>query len=420
MILLIGTTTTVFPITQGPPSTGTKPENQYILIGGQNGTWFQVGQAPRLYRIMLSNYSVTKLTPVSSQGTVWGGSWNGSQWLISGWGTDPGPNGSNPYIYLDNGLDQVVAGTLKLYDSESSWHGGDIFCSSYNGKLWLLSGLGSDALPPASGQAANHMSLATFDGYNFTDLSSMVPRQDDAILYANAWNGNYWLVGGGYGRPYYSIPRKVLFAFDGITVTDLTSQADESLPTFGPVQAIGWNGRYWLIGGIGFLASFDGHRFVDLTSGLSALLGEGFTVNAMAWDGHEWMLAGGAPVAEPLPSKAWVVSYSSFGFVDLSQSLPQYITRTTQSSSILTIAYAYPYWIFGGYSWLDGGMLLSYQNGSFKDLSYLAKDMSYVIWIGAGMLKGSQQESPSLSFAPLAIMVLCSVSSCVSKNPRRR
>ena len=199
--------------------------------------------------------------------------------------------------------------------------------ASYNGRRWLLSGLGSDVLPEVSKQAFNHMSLATFDGYHFTDLSALVPRQADAILYANAWNGKYWLVGGGYTRF-----RKVLFSFDGAKATDLTTQAVKRLPTFGSVQAIGWNGRYWLIGGIGFLASFDGQNFVDLTSGLSSLLGADFTVNAMAWDGYEWILAGGSPVAQLVPGRAWVVTYSSFGFADLSPSLPSYVR--TQTSSI--------------------------------------------------------------------------------------
>lgn len=411
-VLLIGTTITIFPIAQGPLSRGitSQPLNRYILVGGQNGTWFKRGQAPRLYRILLSNYMVTRLIPVPSQGTVWGGGWNGSQWLISGWGTEPGPKGSNPYIYLHNGQDQIVARTLNQYDSESSWHGGDVFAASYNGKRWLLSGLGSDALPPVSKQAFNHMSLATFDGSNFTDLSAIVPRQKDAILYANAWNGKYWLVGGGYIR------FQVLFAFDGAKVTDLTAQAEKSVPTFGPVQSIAWNGRYWLIGGVGFLVSFDGLRFVDLTSGLSSLLGAGFTVNAMAWDGQEWMLAGGSPVAQLRPSKAWVVTYSSFGFVDLSRSLPSYVTNTTRSSSILTIAFAYSSWILGGYSGLHGGILLSYRDGSFMDLSNLTKDMSYVIWVGAGVLKGSQQSFPSFTFAFSPVTALCIVSSGVNKN----
>ena len=407
-IVLIGTVVTVFPIAQGrlPIGATIQPQNQYILVGGQNGTWFENGQSPRLYKILLSDYSVTRLTPVRSGGTVWGGGFSGSQLLVSGWGSDDASFG--PYIWLYNGASVVTEGSLDAYGQASSWSGGDIFAASYNGKEWLLSGLGSG---PLGTDLENHMSLGTFNGNVFTDLSSLVPRQDDAILYANAWNGHYWLVGGGYTR------NGVLFTFNGSAIVDLTGQAESAISNFASVQSIAWNGRYWLIGGIGFLASFDGQNFVDLTSGLSSLLGPGFTVNAMAWGGDEWMLAGGSPVAQLLPSKAWVVSYSRFGFVNLSRSLPAYLTDTNQSS-ILTIAFAYPSWMFGGYSGSHGGMLLSYQDESFKDLSYLVKDMSYVIWIWAGVLNSSQHWFPPFAFASSTATDQCIVSSSVNRNPR--
>jgi hypothetical protein len=96
--------------------------DKYVLVGGQSGSWFRPRQNPKLYKIFLSNYSVTQLTPVQSEGTVWTGGWNGSQWLISGWGTVPGPRGSDPYIYLYDGETQIVAGSLNQFESESSWH----------------------------------------------------------------------------------------------------------------------------------------------------------------------------------------------------------------------------------------------------------------------------------------------------------
>ena len=376
-ILLVGTTTIASPIIGPLLANGiaTVSQEQYILVGGQNGTWFKPDQAPRLYKILLPLRAVTRLSPVTSQGTVWGGGWNGSQWLISGWGTNSGPHGSNPYIYLNDGIHQVVAGTLTQYDSEASWHGGDIFSASYGVNRWLLSGLGSDSLPTMK-RAANHMSLATFDGYDFEDLSMMVPHQKDAILYTNAWNGRYWLVGGGFLR------FRILFAFDGVKITDLTSQLDEQVSDSGSIQTIAWNGEYWLIGGINLLAKFDGNHFVDLTSKLNTVLGRMFTVNAIAWDGHEWMLGGGTPVAQLLPSKAWIATYSSFGFSDLTRLLPTRLVN--QTSSILTIAFANPSWILGGYSGRYTGLLLSYQDGSFQDLSGLIGDTSYVIWVGAG------------------------------------
>jgi len=354
----------------------------YILVGGQNGTWFQHGQQPKLYQIFLSNYSMTQLTPVSSEGTVWTGGWNGSQWFISGWGTDPGPKGSNPYLYLYDGKTQAVAESLDQYESESSWHGGDVFAASYNGKEWLLTGMGSDILPSLL-QPANHLAMATFNGTVFTDLSMLVPEQQDGILYANAWNGKYWLVGGGYQY------RTVLFTFDGNRTVDLTSQIADAVTKLASVQAIAWNGKYWLIGGVGFLAEYDGENFVDLTSELNAALhvssDESLVVNAIAWNGSSWMIGGGTPVAQLTPDRTWIASYGSDGLVDLSSMLPPYITQPNfANSSILTIGYADNSWIFGGYS-NNHAILLSYRNGSMADISDLVRTtMSYVIWLGAG------------------------------------
>ena len=97
------------------------------------------------------------------------------------------------------------------------------------------------------------MSLGTFNGHVFTDLSSFVPDQRDAILYTNAWNGQYWLVGGGYKQ------NGVLFTFNGSRFVDLTAQAESKISSFASVQSVGWNGSDWLIGGVGFLAEYDGH-----------------------------------------------------------------------------------------------------------------------------------------------------------------
>lgn len=359
-------------------------DNSYVLVGGQTGKWFKPGQNPALYKIRLSDQSLTQLRPVPSEGTVWTGGWNGSQWLITGWGTDPGPTGSNPYIYLYDGQTQIVAGSLNQYKAESSWHGGDIFAASYNGKFWLLSGMGSDKLVTPAYQTSkprNHMALATFDGHTFTDLSALVPRQQDAILYANVWNGTEWLVGGGYGKV------GVLFAFDGSKVTDLTGEIFPRVESFGPVQSIAWNGKYWLVGGIHFFAKYQGNEFTDLTSQLDMALSKhvagGPTVNAIAWNGLAWLLGGGTPVAHVKKDIAWVASYSAKGFMDLSSALPSYVPKTYEAgSSILTIGYADGSWILGGFA--DGhGVLLSYANGSFTDLSTLVRStMTYVIWVG--------------------------------------
>jgi hypothetical protein len=346
----------------------------YVFVGGQNGSWFQQGQFPKLDQISLPNYSCIQLDPVSSSGTVWGGGFNGSQLLVSGWGTDDHSFG--PYIWLYNGARVVTEGSLDDYGQASSWSGGDIFAASYNGEEWLVSGLGSGQLPSYGDDATNHMSLGTFNGSVFTDLSGLVPEQEDAILYANAWNGQYWLVGGGYAST------GVLFTFDGNTTVDLTAQAKKAIPDFASVQSIAWNGHYWLIGGVGFLAKYDGHNFVDLTQQLQQVLSTYYfdSVNAIAWNGQSWLIGGGTPIAQLGLSQAWVVADTATGLIDLSSTLPLYIANATQSSSILGITAANGMWFLGGYS-NNRGILLTYDEGFLKDYSSLVNGFTYVDWV---------------------------------------
>jgi len=347
-----------------------------VFAGGQNGTWFEVGQDPRLYEVSLQDSSYTQLIPVRSGGTVWGGGFNGSQWLVSGWGTDDDSPG--PYIWLYDGQHVVTEGSLDDYGQASSWNGGDIFAASYNGNEWLLSGLGSGILPSLSPNASNHMSLGTFNGTGFTDLSSLVPNQQDAILYTNAWNGNYWLIGGGYLEQ-----SNILFTFDGQRFVNLTEQAENAIPTFASVQAVAWNGNYWLIGGVGFLAKYDGHNFTDLTQQLENAVSVNFSsVNAIVWGGSSWMIGGGAPIATLGPSQAWVATYATHGFTNLSSILPSYVAKDTIGSSVLTITDMNGLWIYGGYS--NGrGILLAYDGVSVKDYSSLVRGLTYVDWVSS-------------------------------------
>jgi len=366
-----------------PAAKSPSNDPSYVLVGGQNGTWFSSDQDPRLDKIDLGNYSKNSLSPVSGDGTVWSGGWNGSQWLISGWGTDQGLNGSDPYIFLYNGQKQVIGGSLSLYPAETTWLGGDVFAASSGGRYWLLCGLGSGNLTAYG--TGNHMSLAIFDGSTFTDLSPRVPHQNDEILYANAWNGQYWLVGGGYGGD------GILFTYDGRNIVDLTQRIGEAVPGFASVQAIAWNGLYWLIGGDGFLAAYDGHEFTDLTSGLDSILGPDIaccsSVNAIAWNGFQWMLGGGAPVAQVGYSRAWLVNYADNRFTDLTSNLSN-SNSYSGGSSILSIGAIGSSWIIGGYFGSQGWLFVD-NNGAFTNLSRLVSDFTYVDWIGTTALNNA-------------------------------
>jgi hypothetical protein len=366
-----------FPLRYAPPIE--VPEGGYVFVGGQNGSWFQQGQYSRLYQISLPNYSYTTLNPVRSGGTVWGGAFNGTQLLVSGWGTDDDSPG--PYIWLYDGARVVSQNSLDDYGDASSWSGGDIFAASYNGKTWLLSGLGSGALPGFSaGGASNHMALGIFNGVSFTDLSSIVPDQQDAILYANAWNGQYWLVGGGWLR------QGELFTLSGDThqVNDLLLQATEDISNFTSVQSLAWNGNYWLIGGMGFLAEYDGHHFIDLTKQLEYALGTSvfYSVNSLAWNGQSWLIGGGMPIAQLGPSHAWAVVFARDGFRNLASSLPASFSNRWQNSSILGVTAIGGTWVLGGYVG-NRGFLASYSETSVTDCSYLVDNFTYVDWVSS-------------------------------------
>ena len=82
----------------------------YILAGGQNGLWFTSAQYPELYKVSFtSDEPVTvPLSTAPNSGTVWTGGWNGSDWLITGWGNG-GSNGLNPYFDIYDNEAQTAA-----------------------------------------------------------------------------------------------------------------------------------------------------------------------------------------------------------------------------------------------------------------------------------------------------------------------
>jgi hypothetical protein len=243
------------------------------------------------------------------------------------------------------------------------------------------------------------MSLALFDGYNFTDLSSSVPNQRDAILYANVWNGQYWLVGGGYDDD------GTLFSFNGTNIANLTAQIAQAVRTFGSVQSLAWNGDYWLIGGVNFLAAYTGREFIDLTDKLDNVLamsgGCCSSVNTIAWNGIEWLLGGGTPVAQTGYSHAWLVEYAFNRFTDLTPEISPPISGEEPNSSILSIAVAGTSWVIGGY--LKGrGSLLEYSERGFTNLSDLVSDFTYVNWVGVAAV-GAYNREVSRPYTPLPI-----------------
>ena len=100
--------------------------------------------------------------------------------------------------------------------------------------------MGSGVLNPG-GAAINHYSMAflTSNG-TFIDLSQSIPQDMDGILYASAWNGFNWLVGGGW----YGFNTGALYQVTPTgAIEDMTSMITQWVPNFshGPEHRMEWH-----------------------------------------------------------------------------------------------------------------------------------------------------------------------------------
>jgi hypothetical protein len=294
----------------------------------------------------------------------------------------------------------------------STWWGGDIFSASFGSKgNWLVAGLGSGCLPsfqpggcPKNQTAGcgksvcyNHMALGLFNGSSFLDLfgaKGLISQQNDFILYAGAWNGHYWLVGGGY------MSNEILFRYSPGTglFTFLTPAIEAATSLQGAITSIGWNGKAWLIGGMGFLASYNGKSFTSLTSSLNSALSSKQklvypnSVNKILWIAQTktWVLGGGLPISLVGPSEsAWVASYKPGNhpaFKNVPAVPPS--SLSTRQSSVLTLAYSGKTLIIGGYDTpsTNRGMLYFFDNATstISNMTASLGNIGYVDWVGSG------------------------------------
>ncbi len=374
------------------------------------GNWFTNSQYPLLYKVSFSGNkpSTSSLATDPSSGTVWTGGWNGSDWLVTGYGWG-NSEGLNPYYDVyDSQASQALsfANYTEAASAEQEWAGGDVFSSTWNGTMWLLTGMGSGVLQPNE-SATNHYSMAflTSNG-TFIDLSQSIPNNMDGILYASSWDGNDWLVGGGY----YQWDTGVLYLVTPAgNILDITDQISSSIPNFEAVQSIGWNGTVWMIGGEGFLAAYNPNTgaFYDLTGAVDSELSasdsldnsEVNSVNSIVWTDGVWMIAGGATVAfvGNESQSAWVASINpQDGTVaDLtSRIIPSTILTNSSMSSVLSMACSSSGCVLGGFA-DSSPMLIWYDGSSEIDLSNNLQGMHYVQWVGLSGSLSRLNGSPS-------------------------
>ena len=76
--------------------------------------------------------------------------------------------------------------------------------------------------------------------------------------YTYGWNGNHWLIGGTVWHSVTGINGEFkLVRYGGNNFTLIKHEIDNGLNS---INAIAWNGRYWLLGGGNTLWKYDGKK----------------------------------------------------------------------------------------------------------------------------------------------------------------
>lgn len=227
----------------------------------------------------------------------------------------------------DNPYDPGGKNFQYFYKVAENWgnfqRGAWVTAMGWNGKYWLIAVEGViDAMDNVKPY------LYKYDGNNFEDITSKLIGLVgwNYTIDAIEWNGNYWLI-GGYGG---------LNKYDGTNVTNLTG----NLIGISYVKSIGWNGNYWLIGGGGpGLNKYDGNIFTDLKNNLIDFDGE---IRSVCWNGFFWLIGGSDSTFSGLPT---LNKYDGISFVNLRNKLSSLVSSPW---IISYIRYNNNYWLIGG------------------------------------------------------------------------
>jgi carbonic anhydrase/acetyltransferase-like protein (isoleucine patch superfamily) len=175
--------------------------------------------------------------------------WNGTIWVAGGYGS------VNTLAYSNSsGLGWVAADTNPFLGA------GYCSCVKWNGSIWLATCAGISpsvsSQPTSLAYSYNGVSWYAIDGDNSYPASNTIFPYGCNFV---AWNGNYWLAGGGYG--YTAI------SYDGLTWTLYSAPSN-----FTNLRGAGWSGvqNKWIMVGDGspqnMAYSYDGQTWIDISS----------------------------------------------------------------------------------------------------------------------------------------------------------
>lgn len=225
-----------------------------------------------------------------------------------------GVSGGKLYLYKDQAMTDI---SDKIDTKISGLNPGYIIVRGIgtNGKYWLIS----------TARSGEYDHLYRYDGKTWSDLSidyhNAIGDGGTGGAQALTWNGKYWLIGDNAGR---------VTKFDGTSFTDLTSQLPYKLGE-AIVDEIHWNDKYFLIvntllpSNNGQVLKFDGSSFTPITTFSSSNM-----LQAAGWNGSYWLLGGN--------DNQHILKYSGTTVTDLSIS----------TDPFLKIVWLKPYWLLNG------------------------------------------------------------------------
>jgi hypothetical protein len=224
--------------------------------------------------------------------------WNGEYWLAGGGATYNEP--INTIKYSVDGINWINSGLGQFNQVTSGL--------IWNGQLWVAIGYSSKPFPDNARYIYSYDGFTWFQSVGFTEY----PSAPASIGY----NGKLFVV---INTRYVSVT--IQYSYDGINWSD----ANNSPVAWGTTgNNVGWNGEYWVIGGLGNRGlgySRDGINWSTAESG--GFLGAAdnlFGCYSVVWNGQYWLAGGldtdGVNIQASVDSSNWASMLNGSNFMN--------------------------------------------------------------------------------------------------------
>jgi hypothetical protein len=204
--------------------------------------------------------------------------YNGSYWVAVG-----NNGGFEPPIAVSlDGINWKLANNNPFLNPNDYSVGCIGVCIAWNGSYWIAGGGGFNDT------VSTRVIGISYDGYNWEGRSTQISPYNNTYYVNNvAWNGNMWI---GVASPGYSSNNTTIYSTDGI---NWLSVPNGPFGTSTTGRGIAWNGTMWVVVG----QNPDGKTIMNSFNGMDWNIianspFSGGTGYAVAWNGLQWCAVG--------------------------------------------------------------------------------------------------------------------------------